>query len=67
MVAVVEEVCLQPESSELAGLCESIIRVQKARRRLLQLPEEPMHAHYDVFPGGQVIYSHRLGGCQRCR
>ena len=64
---VLEEVPLPPPKSlELIELCESIRRVQEARKRLLQLPE-PMHAHYDVFPGGQVLYCHPVGGCALCR
>ena len=61
---VFEEV--SPEYPGLAELRESILRIQESRKRLLQLPE-PMHGHFDVFPGGQLIYSHPRGGCEQCR
>jgi len=61
---VLEEV--PPKSVQLAELCDAILTIQQAQKRLLQIPE-PQHAHYDVFPGGTVIYSHSLGGCALCR
>jgi hypothetical protein len=61
---VYEEV--RPPDLALVELGKSILRVQEARKRLLQIPE-PMHAHYDVFPGGIMVFCHPLGECPNCR
>ncbi len=65
---ILEEVRLPPRTYPgLEELGKAILRIREARIHLLQIPEVPMHAHYDVFPGGQVLYCHPVGGCALCR